>query len=98
SGILARLTLSAEKTTLAVGEPIQLTATGHLVGGAVINVTQEVTYTSSAPAIATAENPPGDRSRVVAVAPGTVVISAVDPGTGIATGAAETVTLTVTAP
>jgi hypothetical protein len=98
SGILERLTLSAERTTLAVGEPIQVTATGHLIGGTTVNLTQEVIYTSSAPAIVNAENAAGDRSRVVAVAPGTAVISAVDPGTKIATGAAETVTITVSAP
>jgi hypothetical protein len=64
----------------------------------VINLTQEVEYTSSAPAIAKADNSPGDRSRVVGVAPGTAVISAHDPGTGIATTPAGTVTLTVTTP
>lgn len=99
SGILERITLSAEKTQLTVGEPIQVTATGHLVGGAVVNLTQEVEYASSAPAIAKAENAPGDRSRVVGLAPGTAVISAHDPGTGIATTPAGTpLTLTVTTP
>ncbi len=98
SGILESITLGAEKTALTVGEPIQLTATGHLVGGGEINLTQQLEYGSSAPAIAKAENPPGDRSRVLALAPGTAIISAFDPGTGIATTPAGNLTLTITAP
>jgi uncharacterized protein YjdB len=98
SGILASLTLAAEQTQLTVGEAIQLTATGHLVGGATINLTQQVEYTSSDPAVARAENPPGDRSRILTLAPGTAVISARDPGTGILTLPNGTVTLSVVAP
>ena len=78
--------------------PIQLTATGHLVGGATINLTQQVEYSSGNPTVAKAENPPGDRSRILTLAPGTAVISARDPGTGIVTTATGTLTLTVVAP
>jgi uncharacterized protein YjdB len=98
SGILESLTLAAETTQLTVGQPIQLTATGHLVGGAPINLTQQVEYTSSNPAVAKAGNPPGDRSRIETLSAGTAVISARDPGTGIVTAASGTVTLTVVAP
>jgi len=98
SGVLASLTLSAETTQITVGDTLQLTATGHLVGGGTINLTQQVDYASSAPAVATAENPPGDRSQIVAVSPGTAVLSAHDPGTGIATGPSGAVTVTVVAP
>ena len=97
-GILESVTLSAEQTQLTVGTPIQLTATGHLVGGDTINLTQQVEYTSSNPEVAKAENPPGDRSRILTLAPGTAIISARDPGTNIATTAGGTVTLTVVAP
>jgi len=98
SGVLESLTLSAETTTITVGETIQLTATGHLVGGETVNLTQQVEYVSSAPAVIKAENPPGDRSQIVAVSPGTAVLSAHDPGTAIATGPSGTVTVTVVAP
>jgi len=57
-----------------------------------------VEYVSSAPAVIKAENPPGDRSQIVAVSPGTAVLSAHDPGTAIATGPSGTVTVTVVAP
>jgi len=98
SGILDRITLGAETTALTVGGSIQLTATGHLVGGTTINLTQGVAYTSSEPAIAKAGNTPGDRSRILALAPGTAVISAVDPATGKVTAPAGMVTLTVAVP
>ena len=98
SGILGSITLSAETTALAAGEAVQLTATGHLVGGGDVNLTQEVEYASSTPGVAAEDNPPGDRSRIVGVAAGTAVISARDPGTGVVTTAAGGLTLTVTAP
>ena len=75
-----------------------MTAIGHLVGGSAVNLTQEVEYTSSDPTVARAENTPGDRSRVTALAPGTAIISAFDPGNGKITAPAGKVTLTVTAP
>lgn len=95
SGILDRVSLGAETTTVPAGGSIQLTATGHLVGGTTINLTQEVEYTSSDPTIAKAENTPGDRSGILAVAPGTVVMSALDPGTGKTTAPADRLTLTI---
>ena len=97
-GVLESLTLAAEQTQIPVNGVTQLTATGHLVGGATINLTQEVEYTSSDPTVAQADNPPGDRSRILALKPGTAVISARNPSTGIVTAPGATVTLTVVAP
>jgi hypothetical protein len=97
-GALASLTLAAEQTQIPVNGVTQLTATGHLVGGATVNLTQEVEYTSSDPTVAQADNPPGDRSRILALKPGTAVISARNPSTGIVTAPGGTVTLTVVAP
>ena len=98
SGILASLTLAAEHTELFVGGAVALTATGHLVGGDTVNLTQQVVYGSSNPGVVRADNAPGNRSSVTALAPGTAVISAHDPGTGIDTAPNATVTLTVVAP
>jgi hypothetical protein len=68
------------------------------VGGATVNLTQQVVYGSSDPSVVRADNAPGNRSSVTALAPGTAVISAHDPGTGIDTAPNATVTLTVVAP
>jgi len=98
-GILASIVLGAPKTQLTVGESIQLTATGNLyLVNESANLTQEVVYTSSNPSIAMAENAPGDRSRIVALEPGTAVISARDPATDVVTNTNGKVTLVVTGP
>jgi hypothetical protein len=97
-GVLASLTLSAEVTQVSVNGTTQLTATGHLDDGTTVNLTQEVEYTSSDPAVAKADNTPGDRSRIVGLKPGTVTISARNPGTGLQTAPGGRVTLTVVAP
>ena len=89
--------LSASDTQLAVGEFVQLTATGFLLyGGEEINLTQEVEYTSSNPSVLEAKNTPGDRSRIVALKPGVATISARDPATGVVTHGGGKVTLVVT--
>jgi hypothetical protein len=98
SGVLASITLAAETTSVTAGAVVQVTATGHLVGGATIYLTQHLEYASSDPAVASADNAPGDRSRITTLAPGTAVISAHDPGTGIDTLPGGRVTITVTAP
>lgn len=95
-GVLQSLTLSAEQTQVPVNGVVRLTATGHLAGGTTVNLTQEVEYTSSDPSVAKAENTPGDRSRILGLKPGTVTISARNPGTGLETAAGGRVTLTVT--
>lgn len=94
-GVLQSLTIFADVTQVPVNGVAHITATGHLVGGTTVNLTQEVEYTSSDPTVATAENAPGDRSRIVALKPGTAKISARNPGTGLQTAPGAEVTLTV---
>ncbi len=91
------LTLGAETTEIAVGETVQLTATGHLAEASAINLTQQVEYTSSDPAVAIADNTAGDRSRIVPSLPGPPYLGA-RPGNRYRHRAGGTVTLTVTAP
>ena len=51
--------------------------------GATRNYTQRVEWTSSDPAIASVSNTEGDRGKVTGNGPGTIVLSARDPVTGI---------------
>ncbi|PNU20892.1 hypothetical protein C2E25_04690 [Geothermobacter hydrogeniphilus] len=54
----------------------QLTAVGNFSGQFTRDITAEVTWSSSDPAIATVDNQPGSVGRVTAVAPGTVTLTA----------------------
>lgn len=47
------------------------------------NITQDVQWSTTNPAVASADNPAGDRSRIVAHAPGMVGVYATDAATGI---------------
>lgn len=95
AGVLQSLTIFADVTQIPVNGVTRLTATGHLVGGTTVNLTQEVEYLSSDPTVAKAENAPGDRSRILALKPGTTTISARNPDTGLQTAPGAGVTLTV---
>ncbi|MCC6850529.1 MAG: Ig-like domain-containing protein [Deltaproteobacteria bacterium] len=95
-GALERITLSPTQATRAVSQSLTYTAIGHFGGGATKNLTQRVDYHTSDAAIAAAPNAAGNKSRVDALAPGQVVISATDPVTGVGTtGSGDDVTLTV---
>jgi uncharacterized protein YjdB len=82
-GRLERITIGPNEARRSVGDAQRFTATGHYAGGATRNLTQRVDWTSSDPAVATAANAKGDRSRIEAVAPGTATISVKDPKTGV---------------
>jgi hypothetical protein len=82
---LEKLTIDPHAVSLLPGEHEGYTVTGHFTGGTTRNLTQRVVYASSNPAVAIATNQAGNRSRVQAVAPGTTVISATDPISGITT-------------
>ncbi|MEO6026474.1 MAG: Ig-like domain-containing protein, partial [Candidatus Binatia bacterium] len=82
-GALLSIALTPAAPALDVGEGKSLVATGTFEGGVTRNITQQLTYTSSAPNVATALNPDENKSRVEALAPGTSTISAVDSVTGV---------------
>jgi uncharacterized protein YjdB len=71
---------------LRVGDALRLTAIGRYVGNGRRNITQEVTWVSRDPEVAIATNEPGDRSRIVAVGPGTAPVFATDVTAGVASG------------
>ena len=98
AGRLIALDLSTDQAVLAVGDTIDLTATGTLNTGDTVNLTQEVAYASSNPSVAKATNTPGERSRIVALKAGSAIISATNAATGVSTTTNGRVTLTVTGP
>jgi uncharacterized protein YjdB len=86
---LERITLAPREARRSVGEAQHFTATGHYASGATRNLTQRVRYASSDPGVADASNAKGDRSRIAAIAPGTAVVSATDPETGVTSHATD---------
>ena len=89
AGKLERITIGPREARRSVGESQHFTVTGHYAGGETRNLTQKVEYATSDPAIARAANTKGDRSRIEALAPGTVTISVVEPKTGVRSSAAN---------
>jgi uncharacterized protein YjdB len=89
TGKLERVTVGPREARRSVGESQYFTVTGHYTGGEKRNLTQKVEYTSSDPAIARASNAQGDRSRIEALAPGTVTITVVEPKTGVRSDASN---------
>ena len=92
---LESITLAPREVRRSVGQVQHLTATGHYEGGETRNLTQRLQYTSSDPKVANAENAKGARSRITAVGPGTAVISATDPKTGVSSRAGSDATFVV---
>lgn len=88
-GKLERITVGPREARRSVGESQHFTVTGHYAGGETRNLTQKVEYASSNPAIARADNTKGDRSRIEALAPGTVTISVTEPKTGLRSSASN---------
>jgi hypothetical protein len=95
-GELEAIRLAPTTARIRAGQDVQLNAVGIYTGGATQSITQQLLYETSDPAVAVAPNADGSRSRIDAVAPGTVAVSAVDPVTGIhssASGGGATVTV-----
>ncbi len=84
---LQRITLGPSKASRSVGEAQHFTAMGHYSDGTTRNITQRLDYRSSDPTVAKPNNAKPDRSRVDALAPGTVTITATDLTTGVSTHA-----------
>jgi hypothetical protein len=85
--VLVSIALSPPSTKKGLGAFQNFVATGTFSDGSTKNFTQQVTYSSSDPTIASAPNDPAHKSRVTAVNVGTAIISAVDPDTDIGTAA-----------
>ena len=96
-GALESITLSPLDKSRPAGQFQNYVAIGHYAGGATQNLTQEVTYASSDPSVATAPNIVGNKGRVETLAPGTTTISASHPSGITTTAGGNDTTLTVTA-
>lgn len=89
---LAKLNVTPAKRTIRIDTRSRLNAIGTFEQGIIVDLSREVQWTSSAPAIA----PVDTQGRVSGVAAGKAVISAFDPVTGAtstATGGDSTVTI-----
>ena len=84
---VSSLRLNPLKRSVGLDEIVKLTALGVGSDGSTRDFTQRVVYTSSDPSVIVATNETGDRSKLIIVGPGTAVISAVDPATGLTTDA-----------
>lgn len=87
-GALQSITIVPESASRPIDEPIFYTATGNFAGGFTLNLTQEVEYSSSNEAVASALNVPGLKSRVDPVGEGETMITARDPESGVTSNAA----------
>jgi trimeric autotransporter adhesin len=97
-GMLESITLSPTSASRAVGQAQNFTATGHYAGGGTLNITQQVTSSSSDPNVAVATNLDGNKSRVEAIGAGTATISATDTATAITSSPSGDATITVLGP
>jgi len=82
-GEMERITLEPAAITRGIGESEEYLALGRHQPDLTTLLSQDLVYASSDERVAIATNEPGNRSRVVAVGPGTAVISAVHPVTGM---------------
>jgi len=78
---LTAIEVSSSLSQIANLTSVQLTAIGNFSGQFTRDITAEVAWSSSDPAIATVDNQPGSEGRVTAVAPGTVTLTADLDGT-----------------
>lgn len=74
--VLASLAVTPANPSLAIGQSRDLVATGTLTDGSSMDLTAAVTWSSSAPAVATVSNVAGSRGRATAVAVGSATIKA----------------------
>jgi len=72
------------------GRPTHFTAIGRDVNGAEINLTQDVIWSSSDLAVATAPNPIGERSLILPATEGVALISVTEPLSGLTSTASGT--------
>ncbi len=74
---------SSSVLTLLPGEARSLTAIGHYPDWSERNLTQGCDWSTGDPSVAVAPMPANDRSRIVAVAPGTTTVTCRDPASGV---------------
>ena len=93
SAVLQSITLSPSWPMVPLGQLVGFRANGLFSNGTQQDVTTVVTWSSSAPAVATISNAGGSEGLATNASVGTTTITAFDPNTGLS----QTTTLTVTA-
>jgi uncharacterized protein YjdB len=83
---LVSVRVTPAENRLPIGFTVSLDAVGTFDDGSTDDVTNDVVWTSSNPAVAVVSNDPGTEGEVHALQNGTTVISVVDPETGVASG------------
>lgn len=96
-GTLSRITITPPTSTVGVGLARELTAIGHYPDGRTLNVTQQMTWSSTAPAVAQTPSQGGGRSQVRGLAPGTATIVARHPSGLASTDTGDDATVIVQA-
>lgn len=81
---LISISVSPENTSLSLSRNQRFSATGIYSDGNRKDMTEQVTWASSAPDIARISNANSKKGRVTALSEGKAIIRAVDPNTGIA--------------
>ena len=96
--MLVNLDITPKTRQVTVGDVARYTVTGTFSDGSTQNLTQNVTYISSLPTVATAPNEQDDRSRIESASIGITTISVTHVATGVTSSGGENSTLTVVGP
>ena len=91
SPVLLSITVSPTAVSVPQGETEQFTATGHYSDGSTEDLTDQVTWSTSASSVATISNASGSQGQATAVGTGAATITADDSGALLSGTAALTV-------
>ncbi|MBL8726976.1 MAG: Ig-like domain-containing protein, partial [Planctomycetes bacterium] len=90
--VLTSLAVTPTHPSIALGTTQQFTATGTYTDSSIQDLTAAVTWSSSAPGVATVSNAASSEGRATSVAIGTTTITAVHAGSGVSDNTMLTVT------
>jgi hypothetical protein len=95
AAVLESVALSPAAPSIALGTAVQFAAQGTFSDQSTQDLTAELTWGSSDPAVASVSNAPGSAGLAAGAAVGSASITALDPASGI--GGSETLTVTAAA-
>jgi hypothetical protein len=92
AALLRQVVVTPAVPSVSAGENVSLLATGIYSDGSHADITKQVTWSSSAPAIADVSNAPGAEGVVTSFGAGTADVTCIDPVSGIRGSTTVTVT------
>ncbi|MGK0353136.1 MAG: hypothetical protein ACJAYX_003827, partial [Planctomycetota bacterium] len=95
SAVLVSLAVTPPTPSIALGTTQQFTATGTYSDSTMQDLTSTVTWSSTAPAVATISNAGGSEGLATSATQGTTTITAIDAGSGVNASTTLTVTSAV---